>query len=38
MKGKFTGRLVNVNESGKLVVEREDGNINEYSFKEIDFI
>jgi BirA family transcriptional regulator, biotin operon repressor / biotin---[acetyl-CoA-carboxylase] ligase len=38
MKGRFTGRLVNVNESGKLVVEREDGNINEYSFKEIDFI
>jgi BirA family transcriptional regulator, biotin operon repressor / biotin---[acetyl-CoA-carboxylase] ligase len=38
MKGRFTGRQVNVNDSGKLVVEREDGNINEYSFKEIDFI
>jgi BirA family transcriptional regulator, biotin operon repressor / biotin---[acetyl-CoA-carboxylase] ligase len=38
MKGTFTGRSVNVNESGKLAVERENGNINEYSFKEIDFL
>ena len=38
MKGIFTGRIVNVSDTGRLQVEREDGIIDEYAFKEIDFI
>ena len=38
MKGIFTGRIVSVSDTGKLQVEREDGIIDEYEFKEIDFI
>jgi len=38
LKGLFTGRILNVSDTGRLVVGREDGIINEYSFKEIDFI
>jgi BirA family biotin operon repressor/biotin-[acetyl-CoA-carboxylase] ligase len=38
MKGIFTGRIVNVSDTGKLIVEKESGSVNEYSFKEIDLI
>ena len=38
LKGIFTGRIVNVSDTGRLQVEREDGFISEYAFKEIDFI
>jgi BirA family transcriptional regulator, biotin operon repressor / biotin---[acetyl-CoA-carboxylase] ligase len=38
LNGVFTGRLLNVSDTGKLNVERAEGTINEYSFKEIDFI
>jgi BirA family biotin operon repressor/biotin-[acetyl-CoA-carboxylase] ligase len=38
LKGIFTGRIVNVSDTGRLQVEREDGIIDEYAFKEIDFI
>jgi BirA family transcriptional regulator, biotin operon repressor / biotin---[acetyl-CoA-carboxylase] ligase len=38
MNGIFIGQIVNVSDVGRLQVEREDGNINEYSFKEIDFV
>jgi BirA family biotin operon repressor/biotin-[acetyl-CoA-carboxylase] ligase len=37
-KGIFTGRITDVNDTGRLRVELKDGNINEYSFKEIEFI
>jgi BirA family transcriptional regulator, biotin operon repressor / biotin---[acetyl-CoA-carboxylase] ligase len=36
--GIFTGRIVNVCDTGRLQVEKEDGIIDEYSFKEIEFI
>jgi BirA family biotin operon repressor/biotin-[acetyl-CoA-carboxylase] ligase len=36
--GIFKGRILNVSDTGRLVVEREDSTLNEYSFKEIDFI
>jgi BirA family biotin operon repressor/biotin-[acetyl-CoA-carboxylase] ligase len=36
--GIFKGRILNVADTGRLVVEREDSTLNEYSFKEIDFI
>ena len=38
MNGIFNGRILKVNNTGILVVERENGTVNEYSFKEIDFI
>ena len=38
MKGIFKGRILNVSDTGRVVVGREDGKINEYSFKEIEFI
>jgi BirA family transcriptional regulator, biotin operon repressor / biotin---[acetyl-CoA-carboxylase] ligase len=38
MKGIFRGRIVNVSETGRLKVEMEDGMVNEYSFKEIEFV
>ena len=38
INGPFTGCLLNVTTSGRLNVEREDGRVNVYSFKEIDFI
>jgi BirA family biotin operon repressor/biotin-[acetyl-CoA-carboxylase] ligase len=37
-KGIFTGRISDVNNSGRLSVERENGIVNEYCFKEIEFI
>jgi BirA family transcriptional regulator, biotin operon repressor / biotin---[acetyl-CoA-carboxylase] ligase len=38
MKGIFKGRILNVTDAGRLQVEKEDGIIYEYSFKEIGFI
>ena len=38
INGVFTGCLLNVTGTGRLNVEKEDGNVNEYGFKEIDFI
>jgi BirA family transcriptional regulator, biotin operon repressor / biotin---[acetyl-CoA-carboxylase] ligase len=37
-KGLFAGRISDVSDAGKLKVELKDGTINEYSFKEIDFL
>jgi BirA family transcriptional regulator, biotin operon repressor / biotin---[acetyl-CoA-carboxylase] ligase len=36
--GLFTGRIVTVNDSGQIVIERKNAKIKEYSFKEIEFI
>ena len=36
--GIFTGRITDVTAMGRLKVERENGIISEYSFKEIDFV
>jgi BirA family biotin operon repressor/biotin-[acetyl-CoA-carboxylase] ligase len=36
--GVFKGRIAGTGRDGRLQVEKEDGKINEYSFKEIDFI
>ncbi len=38
INGLFEGRILNVSDTGRLRVEREGGRINEYGFKEIDFI
>jgi BirA family biotin operon repressor/biotin-[acetyl-CoA-carboxylase] ligase len=37
-KGLFTGRILNVNEEGRLLIEKMDTTVGEYAFKEIDFI
>jgi BirA family biotin operon repressor/biotin-[acetyl-CoA-carboxylase] ligase len=36
--GIFTGRIVNVSDSGRIIVDRADGAVNEYAFKEVEFI
>ncbi|MBK7133315.1 MAG: biotin--[acetyl-CoA-carboxylase] ligase [Bacteroidales bacterium] len=36
--GVFTGRIISVSENGRLHVETKPGSINEYSFKEVEFI
>lgn len=36
--GIFTGRIITVTDNGRLQIEREPGNISEYSSKEVDFI
>lgn len=36
--GVFTGRIISVSENGRLQVATKSGSINEYSFKEIEFI
>jgi BirA family biotin operon repressor/biotin-[acetyl-CoA-carboxylase] ligase len=33
----FPGRIVSVTDNGRPLVEKRDGNISEYSFKEVDF-
>jgi BirA family transcriptional regulator, biotin operon repressor / biotin---[acetyl-CoA-carboxylase] ligase len=38
ISGIFTGRISEIAENGSLRIEKENGIINEYSFKEIDFI
>jgi BirA family biotin operon repressor/biotin-[acetyl-CoA-carboxylase] ligase len=37
-KGQFSGRLLSVAEYGRIRIETKSGNINEYSFKEVEFI
>ena len=36
--GIFTGRIIALSESGNLLIERQSGKTNEYSFKEVEFI
>jgi len=36
--GLFKGRIINVSDTGRLRIEREDRIITEYAFKEIEFI
>ncbi len=36
--GIFTGRIITLSESGNLIIERQSGESNEYSFKEVEFI
>ena len=38
IKGIYTGRILNVTDFGRIQIERENNNISEYSFKEIEFI
>lgn len=34
----FTGRILKVSDTGRLIIEREDGTLNEYDFKEVEFL
>jgi BirA family transcriptional regulator, biotin operon repressor / biotin---[acetyl-CoA-carboxylase] ligase len=36
--GPFTGRISDLSFSGRLLIERSNGTISEYSYKEVDFI
>ena len=36
--GKFTGRLLTVDDYGRLIIERQTSEVSEYSFKETEFI
>jgi BirA family transcriptional regulator, biotin operon repressor / biotin---[acetyl-CoA-carboxylase] ligase len=36
--GLFTGRIYDVTDHGRLRIERENGSLSEYSFKEVEFI
>ena len=38
INGMFKGRILNVSDTGKLRIEKEDRIITEYPFKEIEFI
>lgn len=38
LKATFTGRLLTISDSGRIKIERQNGEIAEYSFKEIEFI
>jgi BirA family biotin operon repressor/biotin-[acetyl-CoA-carboxylase] ligase len=38
IKGIYTGRIMTVTDFGRIQIERKNGNISEYSFKEIEFI
>ena len=38
VNGLFKGRIINISDTGKLRIEREDRIITEYAFKEIEFI
>jgi BirA family biotin operon repressor/biotin-[acetyl-CoA-carboxylase] ligase len=37
-KETFTGRILTVNEEGRLIIEKMNNNKSEYSFKEVEFI
>lgn len=37
-KSKFVGKITNVCDDGRLMVQKEDGDINYYSFKEVSFL
>lgn len=34
----YTGKILNIGEFGRIIIEKSGGEINEYSFKEIEFI
>jgi BirA family biotin operon repressor/biotin-[acetyl-CoA-carboxylase] ligase len=36
--GIYTGRILTVGDFGRIIIERQNGKISEYSFKEIEFI
>ncbi len=38
LKGDFTGRILTISDSGRIKIERQSGEISEYSFKELEFI
>jgi BirA family biotin operon repressor/biotin-[acetyl-CoA-carboxylase] ligase len=38
MNDIYSGRIMSVTENGKLQIERRNGHISEFSFKEVDFI
>jgi BirA family biotin operon repressor/biotin-[acetyl-CoA-carboxylase] ligase len=38
INGEFNGRVVSVSDSGRLIVEKDEGITVEYSFREVDFI
>jgi BirA family biotin operon repressor/biotin-[acetyl-CoA-carboxylase] ligase len=38
IRGNFTGRILTVGEYGRIKIEKQNREINEYSFKEIEFI
>ncbi len=37
-QGRFTGKILSVGDTGKLIIEKEDGSLNEYGFKDVEFI
>ena len=37
-EGIFTGRILTVGDFGRINIEKQNGNLNDYSFKEIEFI
>jgi BirA family transcriptional regulator, biotin operon repressor / biotin---[acetyl-CoA-carboxylase] ligase len=38
LSGRYKGRIISVADNGALTIEKQSGNIKEYSFKEVDFI
>jgi BirA family biotin operon repressor/biotin-[acetyl-CoA-carboxylase] ligase len=38
LKANFTGRILTISDSGRIKIERQGGEISEYSFKELEFI
>ena len=38
VNGIYTGRILTVNDYGRLQIERQNGKLSEYSFKEVEFI
>jgi BirA family biotin operon repressor/biotin-[acetyl-CoA-carboxylase] ligase len=37
-KGIFTGKILSINDCGRIIIEKKNAEINEYSFKEMEFI
>jgi BirA family biotin operon repressor/biotin-[acetyl-CoA-carboxylase] ligase len=38
MTGIYCGRIISVDDYGRLQIEKQEGGISEYSFKEVDFV
>lgn len=38
LKSNFTGRILTISDSGRIIIEMQTGEIAEYSFKELEFI
>jgi BirA family biotin operon repressor/biotin-[acetyl-CoA-carboxylase] ligase len=38
LKANFTGRILTISDSGRIRIERQNGEMAEYSFKELEFI